>query len=331
MVADMTRRAGFIGAAVLLALLMLAGCAGSPSALDPQSPEARHISGLWWLMFVMAAVVYVIVGGLVLHAMFRRRRSEHVSERFRHRLIVYGGLLIPIAILAVVAVFTVRTTNALVPRAGTVQIDIAGEQWWWRITYPDLGVTTANELHIPVGQRVEVSLTSNDVIHSFWVPQLGGKTDLIPGQVNHVSFTADHAGTYRGQCAEFCGIEHARMAILVIADEPTTFDRWVRDQRHEGAQPSDPLGTRGQQLFVDRACAGCHTVTGTSAAGTLGPDLSHVGSRSTIAAVTLPNTSSNMARWLAHTQGVKPGNRMPQIDLTAGEVDALVAYLETLR
>jgi cytochrome c oxidase subunit 2 len=314
---------------VLLACGLVSACAGAPSALDPHSPQARHISGLWWLMFGLAAGVYVIVTGLVLVAVFRRR--HRFSERLSNRMIVYGGLLIPVAILAVVAVFTVRTTNALVPTAGPVRVNVEGEQWWWRVTYPDFGIATANEIHVPVGETVDVTLTSDNVIHSFWVPQLAGKTDLIPGQVNHMSFAADRVGTYRGQCAEFCGLEHARMAFQVVVDEPAAFDQWVSGERGTGPPPADPLAAQGEQIFVNGSCAGCHKVAGTSAAGTLGPDLTHVGSRATLAADTLANTPSDMARWLASTQQVKPGALMPQIDLTADQVQALVAYLEGLK
>ena len=309
--------------------VVLSACAGSPSALDPHSPQARHISGLWWLMFTMAVVVYLVVSGLVIVAVVRRRRA--VSERLSHRFIAYGGLVVPALILAVVAVYTVRTTNALGATSPTMQIDVIGEQWWWRVRYPALGVTTANEIHVPVHAVVDVALTSDNVIHSFWVPQLAGKTDLIPGQVNHLSFTAERAGTYRGQCAEFCGLEHARMAFQVVVDEPATFDQWVSAQRGTATAPGQTLAAQGEQIFVNGACAGCHTVAGTSAAGTLGPDLTHVGSRATLAADTLPNTPAEMTRWLAMTQQVKPGALMPQIDLTPDQVQALVAYLEGLK
>jgi cytochrome c oxidase subunit II len=315
---------------VLSVALVLTGCAGAPSALDPHSPQARHISGLWWLMFVLATTVYLIVGGLVVFTLLRRRRRP-VSERMTSRLNLIGGILIPVVILGVVAVFTVRTTNSLVSSPGTVDVRVAGEQWWWRVTYPELGVTTANEIHVPVGESVTVTLTSDNVIHSFWLAQLAGKTDLIPGQVNHLTFTAEEAGTYRGQCAEFCGIEHARMAFVVVADEPSVFDRWVDAQRRIPPSPNEPLASRGQRVFVNGSCAGCHTVAGTSATGTLGPDLSHISSRIGLAAETLSNTPADMTRWLSSTQQVKPGALMPQIDLSADELRALVAYLETLQ
>jgi cytochrome c oxidase subunit 2 len=316
--------------APIAAVVVLAGCAGAPSALDTHSPQAGHISGLWWLMLGLATFVYLVVGGMVVIPVLRRRRRDG-SERRDQRFIVVGGLVAPAIILAIVGVYTVRTTNALVPGPAAVQVHVAGERWWWRVTYPDLGVTTANEIHVPVGQSVDVTLTSDNVIHSFWVPQLAGKTDLIPGQTNHLSFTADRAGTYRGQCAEFCGLEHARMAFQVVVDEKAAFDQWVAGQRVAAATPTEALARQGEQIFVSSSCAGCHTVAGTPAAGTLGPDLSHVASRSTLAADTLPNTTAGMTQWLGSTQDVKPGALMPQIDLSADELHALVAYLETLR
>ncbi len=304
--------------------------------LDTRAPEAQHIAGLWWLMVVLASAVFVIVTGLVVVALLRRRRGVDVGSgpqdsRRDHRFILVGGLFVPTAILAVVAVFTVRTMNDILPASGVVHIHVAGEQWWWRVDYPDLGVTTANEVHVPVGERVDITLTSDNVIHSFWVPQLNGKADLIPGQTNHLSFTATEAGTYRGQCAEFCGLQHAHMAFLVIAEPPRTFEEWASGQRQPAPAPTDPLAAQGAHILVTTSCAGCHTVAGTSATGTLGPDLTHVGSRTTLASDTLPNDAYGMARWLAHTQLVKPGALMPQLDLSDQEVRALAAYLESLR
>ena len=308
---------------------VLSGCAGSPSMLDPHSPQADHISRLWWLMFAIAAVVYVLVAGLVVVAIVRKRHAA--SARLEHRFIVIGGVVVPAIILAVVGVDTIRTTNALTPAAAAVRVHVAGERWWWRVDYPDLGLATANEIHVPVGQSVDVTLTSDNVVHSFWVPQLSGKTDLVPGQTNHLSFRADRPGTYRGQCAEFCGLEHALMAFQVVADPPATFEQWVAAQRTTPSSPTDALAAQGEAVFVTGPCAGCHTVAGTSAAGTVGPDLTHVGSRATLAAGALPNEPASMTDWLAHTQEVKPGALMPQLDLTPDEVRALVAYLEGLR
>jgi cytochrome c oxidase subunit 2 len=317
--------------AIAVATIAVASaCAGSPSTLDPQSPQADHISGLWWLMLALATAAYVVVAGLVVVAILRRRRTTG-SERLDRRFIVIGGVVAPAIVLAIVGVYTIRTTNALTPEPAAVQVHVAGERWWWRVSYPNLGITTANEIHVPAGQTVEVTLTSDNVVHSFWVPQLAGKTDLIPGQTNHLSFRADRPGTYRGQCAEFCGLEHALMAFQVVVDEPAAFDQWVTGQRATPPSPNDALARQGQDLFLNSSCAGCHNVAGTAAVGTLGPDLTHVGSRATLAADALPNTTAAMTKWLSSTQDVKPGALMPQLDLSADEVRALAAYLESLR
>jgi cytochrome c oxidase subunit II len=318
--------------------VVLAGCSGSPSMLDTHGSNARRIAALWWLMFGLAVVVAVVVLGLVVAAI--RHRADPGAEpdavgapddRRDHRFIVIGGLAVPAVVLGVVAVGTVRTTNALLTKPGALTIEVTGERWWWRVTYPSLGVTTANEIHVPVGTRVDVRLTSDDVIHSFWVPQLSGKVDLIPGQVNHLAVDASSPGTYLGLCAEFCGIAHALMQFQVVADPPAAFDAWVTQQRAGPAAPGAGDAATGATLLTTMACAGCHAVAGTAAQGTLGPDLSHVGSRSTLAAGTLPNTAPDMTRWLTHTQDVKPGALMPQLDLTSDEVRALVAYLEGLK
>ena len=309
--------------------------------LDPQSPQARHISGLWWLMFAMAAVIYVVVIALVVVAMVRRRARNdqdpmpHVddqanNERHDSRFLLYGGLVLPAIVLAVIGVQTVRVSESLGAAPAQVHITVEGEQWWWRIAYPDDGVVTANEIHVPVGEHVDISLRSDNVIHSLWVPQLNGKTDVVPGQTNHLAFTAEAAGTFRGQCAEFCGIEHAKMSFTVVAQEPDEYRAWLAANRAPAATLQTDEQRLGATIFQTQACAGCHTVSGTAANGTLGPDLSHVASRATIGADTLANTPSDMAHWLSATQQVKPGALMPQLDLTDDQIQALVAYLESL-
>lgn len=311
----------------------LSACSDAPSMLDPHAPQAHRIADVWWLMFVLAVGVFLIVTAFVVWAIVRRRAdttSSADAERRDRRFVLLGGLVVPTVVLAVVAVATVRTTNALQPTGDGLQIHVSGVQWWWRVTYPDLGVTTANEIHVPVGTPVDITLTSEDVVHSLWVPQLNGKADLIPGQTNHLSFTASEAGTYRGQCAEFCGLEHARMAFVVIAEPPDAFRAWAAAEGADAVTPSRTDATAGEQLFVNGSCAGCHSVKGTTAVGVLGPDLTHIGSRQTLAALSLPNTTDGMRKWLSDTQGVKPGAHMPQIDLTPDQITALVAYLEGL-
>ncbi|HEY4333053.1 MAG TPA: cytochrome c oxidase subunit II, partial [Ilumatobacteraceae bacterium] len=267
-------------------LIVLAACGrSSPSALDPHSPQARSIDGLWWLMAGLGAVVYVAVVVVVLLALRNRRQvTDSDAQRRGSRFIVVGGVVVPAIVLSVVGVATITTTNALQPPAAAVHINLEAERWWWRLTYPDDGVVTANEIHVPVGQPVELTLTSDNVIHSVWVPQLDGKTDVIPGQTNHMTFTADKAGTYRGQCAEFCGIGHALMAFVVVAQAPADYQRWIAANRAPAAQPATDLARQGAQLLATTSCAGCHTVAGTAATGTVGPDLTHFGSRTSIAA-----------------------------------------------
>jgi cytochrome c oxidase subunit 2 len=336
------RHALVIGVTVV-ASAVLAGCAdGSPSAIDPRSPQARRIASLWWLMLALGGAIYLAVVALVVVSIVRRQRVPN-DESFdphdragRHRgpntpFIIIGGLVVPALALAVVGVETVRATNAVADRTGTLHIDVEAEQWWWRVSYPDEGVVTANEIHLPTGVTAELTLRSGDVIHSLWVPQLNGKTDVVPGQTNHMTLTADEPGTYRGQCAEFCGIGHALMAFVVIAQPRADFDAWVAAQSQPATAPPVGAASDGRQAFLEQSCAGCHTVRGTSAVGTAGPDLTHFASRVSIAAGTLPNTADDLARWLSDTQGVKPGALMPQTELTSKELHDVVAYLEALR
>jgi cytochrome c oxidase subunit 2 len=213
-----------------------------------------------------------------------------------------------------------------------VDIEVIGHQWWWEIHYSNQNFDTANEIHIPVGQPVTVHVTSADVVHSFWVPELHGKIDLIPGQTNTISLEADQAGVYRGQCAEFCGAQHAHMAILVIAEPAGQFSAWLDNQSRAGVEPAvGSLEQEGQQAFLGSACVYCHTIKGTNASGKVGPDLTHLGSRLTLGAGTLPNTPGNLAGWTINSQTIKPGNHMPPMDLSAVQVQALLAYLETLK
>jgi cytochrome c oxidase subunit 2 len=341
------RRPTRLGALVAVAIALVVACAGcssdSPSMLDGKSAQAGRISHLWWLMFGMAVVVYIGVIAFVLIAMLRRRartgdgdEPDHLvdvtpTERTDRSFLLYGGLALPIVVLSVIAVQTVRVSNRLQASGASVHIDVDAKDWWWRISYPSDGVVTANEIHVPVGESVDIALRSDNVIHSLWVPQLNGKTDVVPGQTNHMTFTADTPGTYRGQCAEFCGIQHANMAFIVVVQTQPDYAGWLAANRAPGAAPQTAQQMQGAQLLATTSCAGCHTVAGTAAAGILGPDLTHVGSRATLAADALANTPADMAHWLSATQKVKGGALMPQIDLTPDQVNALVAYLENLK
>lgn len=214
-------------------------------------------------------------------------------------------------------------------------IDVTGHQWWWEVRYgdknPSRSFTTANEIHIPVGQPVLLRMTSQDVIHSFWVPNLMGKKDLIPGKYSTLMFQADKPGVYRGQCAEYCGLQHAHMALIVVAESPDTYNAWRESQIHPAVEPASDAAKRGQQVFLSNPCIMCHTVRGTQAGSNLGPDLTHIGSRQTIAAGTLPNTRGHLSGWIMDSQSVKPGNKMPPNNLSPEDLQALLDYLQSLK
>lgn len=318
------------------ALLVLTACStDSPSILEPAGPSARRIEGLWWLLLWVSIVVFVVVIALIAAAIWRRRggtgKVERLEPRWGEPFILVAGVLVPALILAGVFVVSVRDLNAIGSddREPTLTIEVVGHLWWWEARYPD-GVVTANELHIPVGENVRFEITTEDVIHSFWIPELAPKLDMIPGRTNAFVVQADRPGRYRGQCAEFCGIQHAHMAFFVIAQPRAAFDAWLRNEAAPAVEPASADAARGLTVFLDSACAGCHTVRGTSANGTLGPDLTHLASRETLAADTLPNTRGNLERWVADPQSVKPGAAMPPIELSPEELQALLDYLEGL-
>jgi len=321
---------------LLLAVIVgtLAACGSDSSILDARGNEARHIAGAWWVMFGLAIAVYVGVAGFIITAVVRgrRRRRPEGAPASDGAFIWIGGIVIPVVVLALVGIVTVRTTAALrKPETRALRVDVHGEDWWWAIHYPASGITTANDLHLPVGRPIELRLTSDNVIHSFWVPQIGGKVDVIPGQPNYFRFTIERAGRYRGQCAEFCGIQHANMAIYLFADPPGLFDRWEAAHAQPPSEPSSELAAQGAVVFQRIACAGCHTVRGTQAVGTKGPDLTMVGSRHTLGAGTLENNAREMRRWITDPQRYKPGALMPAIPLSADDRTKLVAYLLSLR
>src|SRR4051812_7363557 len=318
-------------------VIALAACGKSPSMLSPHSPEARSIASTWWLMFALALAVYIVVAALIGIAILRRAPNvdDQRRRRFENRFIFVGGLVIPIVILGITAVATVVVANDLSPASAAaepqVRITVIGEQWWWRIDYPNEGVVTANEIHVPVGRAVDITLVSGNVIHSLWVPELNGKADLIPGQVNHLRFTATKTGRFDGRCAEFCGIQHARMEFVVFVDSAQDYAKWVADNRAPTPDPTDAAAQRGQQLLVNSSCAGCHKISGTAAQGELGPDLTHIASRKTLGAGTVDNTPDGLAKWLDDTQSLKKGAHMPEVDLTAEQISDLVEYMKTLR
>ena len=319
---------------------MLVAAAPAPA----RGPAADRIDGLWWLFLGMGAAVFLLVVTLLVVPIVRRslaRRQpppdEHgvVPTALASRWIVGFGVVLPVVMLTVALTATVTTMRAL-PRTGDgVVIDVVGRQFWWAATYRDKQVTVANEIHIPVDERVELRLTSEDVIHSFWVPDLSGKLDLLPDGVNTLVIEADEPGTYGGVCAEFCGLQHANMRFLVIAEPRAEFDAWLAAQRQPVAEPTTDAALRGRDVFQQHGCAGCHVVR--EATGTLGtqsddagPDLTHVAGRQTLAAGTADNTTAGLTAFVADPDDVKDGTLMPTADLSDEELADLIAYLEGL-
>jgi cytochrome c oxidase subunit II len=313
--------------------LFAAGCGQAGSIVNPKASEANRIATTWWIIFALACVVYLVVGGLIVFAALRGRRRRGASGLRENAFIWVGGIIVPLVILLVIAGVTVNTTSALRnPSSDALHIDVTGKLWWWDVRYVGTNVVTANTFHIPAGRPIDLRVTSDNVIHSFWVPELAGKEDTIPGQTNHLRFTADEPGTYRGRCAEFCGLQHAHMDIIVVVDTAGDFGRWLaRREALDGAPTSDAT-TRGAVVFQREACAGCHTIRGTSANGKVGPDLSDFGSRPTIGAGVLTNTPEHLHDWIYDAPAAKPGTAMPQFhSLPARDIAAVATYLESLK
>jgi cytochrome c oxidase subunit 2 len=317
----------------------LAACAGVQSPLNPAGPQASSIASVTWWFFGVCAAAYILTLAALFWAVARRRQpTDDAPETARRLGWVIGGAVavtvVTLVILTVSSVVAGRGLNA--PSApGAITLEVIGHQWWWEFRYQDVSasewVSSPNELHLPVGVPIVVKATSRDVVHSFWVPNLHGKRDLIPGIVTHTWIQADTPGVYRGQCAEFCGHQHAHMAFLVVAEPMEDFQAWLQQQRRGAPEPGSDLQQRGRDVFMNGPCVLCHTIRGTPAGSRFGPDLTHVAGRQTIAAGTLPMTRGHLAGWIADSQSVKPGNRMPP-NLVGGEdLQALVAYLETLR
>jgi cytochrome c oxidase subunit 2 len=304
------------------------------SPLTPHSGPEHSITVLWWVMFGGACVGLTVITALLLLGWIRRNRATLPfggSERGATRLVVGLGIATPIVLLSALFVwsdvFVIRTTAAPSPRSTSLTVHVVGHQWFWQIRYDGAQGSTANELHIPVRTRVNVVGTSADVIHSLWVPELNRKIDVIPGRTNRLLLYADRPGTYLGQCAEFCGLQHAHMEVVVIAEPRARFEQWLQTQ----GEPASSPGGSGFQVFTARGCADCHAIRGTSARSHVGPDLTHVASRTTLAAGTIPNDRAHLREWLRDPQQLKPGAKMPQPPLTPSELDALVSYLEGLK
>ena len=320
-----------------LALLAAAGCQGRYSALDRAGPEATRVTSLhWWMFWICSAVSAAIVAALAVALVRPAGSPTPDGERQRTRAIV-AATAVSTLLLFVFLVASVWAGRAIVTPAGpgSLEIQIVGHQWWWEVRYPgpsaSAAVTTANEIHVPVGRPVRLLLSSGDVIHSFWAPNLNGKKDLIPGRPTVHLFRADRPGVFEGRCAEFCGYQHAHMGFLVIAEPAAEFQAWLEAQRRPAAEPSDPATRHGRQVFLASPCVVCHTIRGEGAFGHKAPDLTHLASRRTIAADTLPNTAGYLAGWVLDSQRAKPGNRMPPNVLSADDLLDLVSYLGALR
>jgi cytochrome c oxidase subunit 2 len=317
----------------LLAILFsfaTVACGGNDfqSALHPASDEARGIAWIWWLMCMVYGAVFVATLGLGAAAVLRKSKRGCGPPGGPVQFVVIAGMIIPTIILVVMLVLSLRVSSHLRVPATGFTIEITGFRWWWHVRYPDHDIVSANEIRIPVGSPVLLELKSADVIHSFWVPNLHGKMDMVPDHMNRFWMRADRPGTFRGVCAEFCGDQHALMAIDVIAMLAKEFDAWVERRSSPPPAPAEP---RGQNLFINTGCAACHAVRGTQAIGNLGPDLTNLAERKNLAASTLPNNRHNLARWITRPQELKPGNLMPPTELGKNDLDALVDYLQTLR
>jgi cytochrome c oxidase subunit 2 len=315
-------------------------------ALAAFGPQAAHLADLWNLMLCVCGAVFVAVLVALGWALGRAPRAADRTpadvsslQRPERRVQVVVAAAVVASTVALLGLIVASALGdralAAIGRSDALQIEVNANQWWWGARYLDPDASkifeTANELHIPVGRPVVLTLTSADVIHSFWVPNLAGKKDLIPGRPNVLTIRADLAGTYRGQCAEFCGVQHARMAFVVVAEAPAAYEAWAARQRKSAPEPADAQQARGRQVFLGSTCAMCHSITGTDASARKAPDLTHVGSRLTLAAGTLPNTRDALAKWIADPHQFKPGVNMPGHAFSRDDLDALVAYLESLK
>jgi cytochrome c oxidase subunit 2 len=322
------RRAARATLGILATSLVAAACTSDHQIMRGAGEGGARISVIGWFMFITSGVIAAVFVGLLAWALVRGgTRPAWLPE---NGFVIAGGIVLPAAVIVALTAFTLTTLNDR-NAPGSLQIEVVGHQFWWEVHYPATGVTTANEFRIPAGRDVRITLRSVDVIHSFWVPDLDGKIDMIPGQTNHITLRAEHAGVYRGQCAEFCGLQHARMAFFIRASPPAEFDRWLAHERQPAAEPTTASQRAGREAFEQLPCASCHTITGTSADGTVGPDLTHLAERSTLAAGVIPNDRGHLGGWIANSQTIKPGNLMPPIPLEPRQLQALLDYLEHLK
>lgn len=322
-----------LGAAVAAMATTLAGCGGG--ALDPAGDGAARTAQLFWGMTIAAAVIWVLVVGLAAYA--ARARSVQEVAGVSRWLIMGGGIAVPTVLLGGLLAYALwMMADLRSPASGELRISVTGEQWWWRVRYWPAGserpIESANEVRLPVGRRIELEMASADVIHSFWIAPLGGKVDMIPGRINRMVLEPTETGTFRGVCAEYCGASHALMAFGVQVMEPDAFDAWLQREAGTAAPPQQQAARAGQDAFLSAGCGSCHTIRGTPATGVIGPDLTHVGSRLTLAAGILPNDVDAFVRWISATDEVKPRARMPAFGaLGDKDLNAIAVYLESLK
>jgi cytochrome c oxidase subunit II len=333
--------------ALLSATLLLGGCEGAQTMLSGDGAETRSFLTLFAIFMAVTTFMYLIVIAAMLVAILRRRRTSEALtvETSRHHqssplmkalLIGWTSLIVVgLIVLTLASFLTDRSMAAAVRADPEVTVTVTAHQWWWDVQYTGAEasniIRTANELHLPVGVTAQITLRSNDVIHSFWVPNLAGKQDLIPGRLTDIQLLPRNKGQYRGQCAEFCGIQHANMALDVTVESREDFDKWVAAQQRPAQAPRTPAAMAGYNYVTTRECSVCHNITGTPASGKIAPDLTHVASRKNIAAGTLPMRKGHLYGWIADPQSQKPGNHMPTVGLSSGQLHSIVAYLESLK
>ena len=309
----------------------------TPSMLAPQGPVAASIAGLSWFMIILGSLIFIGVMIYFVYAAWGHRGYDLQEELQRpnqgNGIVLTWGVGFTALVLVVLFglnLGTMQANHQVFNRAEGLVIDVIGRQWWWEVQYQEQGFETANEIHIPVGQPVTLRLVTKDVIHSLWIPELSGKLDLLPNQVNELVILANKTGEYWGECAEFCGTQHAKMQLMVIVQTEQEFASWLERQQAVPNPPADEFALEGREVFLGSACVYCHNITGTNASGDLGPDLTHIASRRTIGAGILENTTGNLAGWIVDAQAIKPGNKMPPMDLSGEELQALLAYMRTL-
>jgi cytochrome c oxidase subunit 2 len=321
-------------------VVLASGCANNgQNALHAKSPQSHDIEVLWWWMLGVASLVFVGACAMLVAAWFRRRSVGlpvvGENEGINKGLVVAFGIAIPVVILITLFLISnVAVINATAaPKASSTKltIEVIAHDWWWEVRYPGHAAVTANEIHIPAGTRVNVLGKTDDVIHSLWVPELNRKIDVIPGRTNRVLLYADHPGTYRGQCAEFCGLQHAHMSLYVVAQDPAAFQQWLAQESQPASTTQSGFAARGRKLFLANTCSSCHAIRGTSAKAVVGPDLTHVASRMTLAALTIDNTPADLLHWISDPQHIKPGAKMPALDLSRPDFLAIAAYLRSLK